>query len=128
MNYFDIYKIILETINESDPHDFQQLLYDSQNKDVIKKHLEEKPNDQQLIKEMLRTTENMINDGLVVGTVTPTKRIKLIKLDGLTTTGHSYLKALNDKKFLNKLKKTIKDNAIPLTYKAITGAILKFIL
>jgi len=128
MNYFDIYKIILETIEESDSGDFQQLIYYAQEKDIIKKHLQVIPNDQELIKEMLRTTENMIHDGLVVGTITPVKGSELIKLNGLTTTGHSYLKALNDKKFLNKLKKTIKDNAIPLTYKAITGAILKFIL
>jgi hypothetical protein len=94
MNYFDMYKMILEIIAEQNPKDFQELLDDSQKYPLVKEYIASDNNNQILIRNMQDTTISMINDGLISGIISPLKYVTLIKLNGLTISGFQYLKKL----------------------------------
>lgn len=128
MNYFDVYKIILETIKNDNPQDFQSLLNCLYKDKKVKKYVDDDKTDNQvLIKTFMHTLKNMINDGLVLGNITPTKQVTLIRLDGLSTVGYTYLIKLKDKKFTGKLKSTLKSEGVPMTPQSLTKFLAQMI-
>lgn len=128
MDYFDAYKIILETIKNEDPQDFQNLLNCLYKNKKVKKYVDDNSTDDQIIiKTFMHILKNMINDGLVLGNITHTKQVTLIQLDGLSTVGYSYLTRLKDKKFAGKLKLALKNEGIPITPQSITKFLAQMI-
>lgn len=129
MDYFDIYKIILETIKEHDSKNFQELLDDSYKNKKVKNYVDDKNKDNQiLVKTFMHTLKNMIDDGLVLGKVIPTKGLTLVQLDGLSTVGYDYLLKLKDDSFGGKLKTALKDEGIPMTPQSLTKFVAKLTL
>lgn len=127
MNYFDMYKMILEIIAEQNPKDFQELLDDSQKYPLIKEYIASDNNNQILIHDMQDTTISMINDGLISGIISPLKYVTLIKLNGLTISGFQYLKKLKSDLNKNEINNLLKQNGLPLTPSNLTKTISKLI-
>ncbi|GEO48103.1 hypothetical protein [Companilactobacillus kimchii] len=127
MNYFDMYKMILEIIAEQNPKDFQELLDDSQKYPLIKEYIASDNNNQILIRDMQDTTISMINDGLISGIISPLKYVTLIKLNGLTISGFQYLKKLKNDLNKNEINNLLKQNGLPLTPSNLTKTISKLI-
>lgn len=127
MNYFDMYKMILEIIAEQNPKDFQELLDDSQQYPLVKEYIAGDNNNQILIRDMQDTTISMINDGLISGIISPLKYVTLIKLSGLTISGFQYLKKLKNDLNRNEINNLLKQNDLPLTPSNLTKMISKII-
>lgn len=127
MNYFDMYKMILEIIAEQNPKDFQELLDDSQKYPLIKEYIASDNNNQILIHDMQDTTISMINDGLISGIISPLKYVTLIKLNGLTISGFQYLKKLKSDLNKNEINNLLKQDSLPLTPSNLTKTISKLI-
>ncbi|GEO58202.1 hypothetical protein [Companilactobacillus bobalius] len=127
MNYFDMYKMILEIIAEQNPKDFQELLDDSQKYPLIKGYIASDNNNQILIRDMQDTTISMINDGLISGIISPLKYVTLIKLNGLTISGFQYLKRLKNDLNKNEINTLLKQSDLPLTPSNLTKMISKII-
>lgn len=127
MNYFDMYKMILEIIAEQNPKDFQELLDDSQKYPLVKEYIASDNNNQILIRNMQDTTISMINDGLISGIISPLKYVTLIKLNGLTISGFQYLKKLKNDLNKNEINSLLKQNGLSLTPSNLTKMISKVI-
>ncbi|CAJ2232067.1 hypothetical protein CPBBRM18_IMEEAPEM_00867 [Companilactobacillus paralimentarius] len=127
MNYFDMYKMILEIIAEQNPKDFQELLDDSQKYPLVKEYIASDNNNQILIRNMQNTTISMINDGLISGIISPLKYVTLIKLNGLTISGFQYLKKLKNDLNKNEINSLLKQNGLSLTPSNLTKMISKVI-
>lgn len=127
MNYFDMYKMILEIIAEQNPKDFQELLDDSQKYPLVKEYIASDNNNQILIRNMQDTTISMINDGLISGIISPFKYVTLIKLNGLTISGFQYLKKLKNDLNKNEISSLLKQNGLSLTPSNLTKMISKVI-
>ncbi|CAJ1185850.1 hypothetical protein CPEBRM1_ABPJDJAI_00837 [Companilactobacillus paralimentarius] len=127
MNYFDMYKMILEIIAEQNPKDFQELLDDSQKYPLVKEYIASDNNNQILIRNMQDTTISMINDGLISGIISPLKYVTLIKLNGLTISGFQYLKKLKNDLNKNEINSLLKQNGLSLTPSNLTKIISKVI-
>lgn len=127
MNYFDMYKMILEIIAEQNPKDFQELLDDSQKYPLVKEYIASDNNNQILIRNMQDTTISMINDGLISGIISPLKYVTLIKLNGLTISGFQYLKKLKNDLNKNEINSLLKQNGLSLTPSNLTKIISEVI-
>lgn len=127
MNYFDFYKLVLETIEENNPNDGMQLQSQLNRVPQIVESIKNEQDGILLGKQFQEVLDNLITDGLVKGKIIVTKSGNLYMLKGLSTTGHQYLKNLKDSNFLNKVKSVLKEEGIPLTPSTITRAIAKLI-
>lgn len=125
-NYFEIYELILNTLAEHNPDNMHQLLDYLSDTSFIKQNITPE-NKKQFVNLTLETTENLIDDQLVKGSVTRTKCGNIFKLHGLTTLGYSYLQSLNNPTFKDKLITVLKEEGIPVTPTSITRSIAKLL-
>lgn len=131
MDYFELYQLVLKTVNTDRPTDGFALIKDLEKLEPVKSALLSIGDDREARRnftdDTIDTLENLINDGLIVGRVTITKMGKLFTIDRLSTTGHQYLGALSKPSFKEKVKTAIRDQGIPVTIAAITKAITEII-
>lgn len=127
MNYFDFYKLILETIERNKPTDGQQLQSQLSQLPKVQQSIKSDEDGVILGRQFQETLNNLIEDGLVNGNPVFTKSGNLFVIHGLSTTGHQYLVEINDPKFSEKLISVLKEEGIPLTPSTITRAIAKLI-
>jgi hypothetical protein len=131
MDYFDLYELVLKTVNTDRPTDGFDLIKDLEKLEPIKKVLLAIGNDRQarqdFANDTIDTLESLINDGLIVGRIDSDKIGKLFTIDRLSTTGHHYLDALSKPSFKEKLKSVLLTEGIPITFPAITKSIAKLI-
>lgn len=133
MDYFDLYRLILEAAKTGQPTSNQELLDELQQIPEFAKYLSTVSDDKQAqadsIKDIFEVAENLIDDGLVRGHVATVKfGPKLLYIDGLTTMGRQYLTELVKPNFKQRLKVALLDEGVPLTPQAISKFIFKSIL
>jgi hypothetical protein len=128
MNYFEFYKLMLETIKESNASDGQQLKQQMNLIPQVVASIRTEEDGILLSNQFQETLDNLIDDGLVKGKIIPTKGSNLYLIQGLSTAGYQYLKSLEKPTFLDKLKNVLKEEGLPLTPKSITKAIAKLSL
>ncbi len=119
MNYFNIYKLILETINTNRPTDFQQLLdliYSSEEVSQIRESL----GDQNSIDFLQEVTTNLIDDNLVRGKTIGYMDGTLFDIEGLTTSGYLYLEQTKKVGVFDKIKKYAAEEGLEPTPKNIS--------
>lgn len=126
MNYFKIYKLILETISDVRPTNFQELLdFISSSKEVA--DLRKQLGDQSCINFLQETTENLINDNLVKGKVIGYMDGTLYDIEGLTTSGYLYLEQTRKVGTFEKIKKHAIEEGIDPSPSNITKLIAKLL-
>lgn len=123
-NYFELYKTILVTIHEHSPETGHQLFNALSSNDSI---IHEKDTNPNLVKDTLLILDNLINDGLVYGKITPTKSGNIYELSGLSSAGYQYLLEMKTPNISDKLIEYVKENGIPLTPQAITKFLAQLI-
>lgn len=123
-NYFELYQAILSTISEHSPETGQQLFNALSSNEYIVK---EKNSNPKLVNDTLATLDNLIDDGLVNGTRTPTKSSSIYKISGLSTLGYQYLSGMTEPSTSDKLKKYVKENGLPATPQGLTKLIAQLI-
>jgi hypothetical protein len=132
MNYFDLYRLILEALGNGKVSSNQSLLDELQKIPEFEHYLATIASDRHAqsdsIKDIFEITENLIDDGLIRGRATVVKAgPKLLMIDGLTTTGRQYLAELVKPGFKERLKAELLAEGIPLTPQAISKFIFKTI-
>lgn len=127
MNYFDMYKMILEIMAEKNPKDFQELLDDSRSYQKVKDYIASDNNNQILIRDMQNTLVSMIDDNIVSGVVSPLKYVTLIKLNGLTIAGFQYLKKLQDQAIKEEINDLLKQENLALSPKSLSKVLSKIV-
>ncbi|WCZ16766.1 hypothetical protein [Lacticaseibacillus paracasei] len=131
MDYFELYELVLKTVNTDRPTDGFALIKDLEKLEPVKRALLAMGNDQQAHRDFtndtIDTLENLINDGLIVCRVTSSKMGKLFTIERLSTTGHQYLGALSKPSFKEKVKDALRAQGVPVTIAAITKAITELI-
>ncbi|WP_334333584.1 hypothetical protein [Companilactobacillus sp. HBUAS59544] len=127
MNYFDMYKMILEIMAEKNPKDFQELLDDSRSYQKVKDYIASDNNNQILIRDMQNTLVSMIDDNIVSGVVSPLKYVTLIKLNGLTIAGFQYLKKLQDQAIKEEINNLLKQENLALSPKSLSKVLSKIV-
>lgn len=127
MNKFDIYKMILEIISEKNPQDFQALLDKAQSYQIVKDYIASDNPNQFLIQDLQTDVVNMIDDGLISGTVNPLKYVTLIKINGLTIEGFQYLKKLKEADVEKQVKTILQTNGQTMNSKTLTQALSSLI-
>lgn len=128
MDYFDLYKEILLTIRDKKVFNAYDLITELSKAKVVQKALSNDSDNQELVVETLDVLENLVDDGLVKGTITRTKSGTLYNIRRLTTTGRQYLNAIEDDTFWNRVKTTLKEEGIPISPQGISKVITKNIL
>ena len=127
MNYFDMYKMILEIMAEKNPKDFQELLDDSRSYQKVKDYIASDNNNQILIRDMQNTLVSMIDDNIVSGVVSPLKYVTLIKLNGLTIAGFQYLKELQNQAIKGKIDDLLKQENLAMSPKSLSKILSKIV-
>lgn len=127
MNYFDMYKMILEIMAEKNPKDFQELLDDSRSYQKVKDYIASDNNNQILIRDMQNTLVSMIEDNIVSGVVSPLKYVTLIKLNGLTIAGFQYLKELQNQAIKGKIDDLLKQENLAMSPKSLSKILSKIV-
>ncbi|TGD22104.1 hypothetical protein EGT49_09715 [Companilactobacillus suantsaicola] len=127
MNYFDMYKMILEIMAEKNPKDFQELLDDSQSYQKVKDYIASDNNNQILIRDMQNTLVSMIDDNIVSGVVSPLKYVTLIKLNGLTIAGFQYLKELQNQAIKEEIDNLLKQENLAMSPKSLSKVLSKIV-
>lgn len=127
-DYLEMYKAILQAINDYDPSDDHELIDSLSHGEYIKSRFakNDPPSSDDAL-QALRVLENVIDDGLVNGTVRPTDIGSVYTLRGLTTSGHEQLHKISDKKFSSKLNAYMKENGIPTSIKDVSKLIATLI-
>lgn len=125
--YFELYGTLLKVVHEKDIEDTEELIAAMQETPVIKDNINE-IGSKVLIKETFRTMDNLIADGLIKGKKQEFYHGTEYMLDGLTTTGHTYLSSIENDTTWNKIKDYIKSEGIPTTPQTITKAIANVVL
>lgn len=103
MNYFNIYKLILDTINNSRPSNFQELLDLIDSSDEVSQ-IRKDLGDRSSIDFLQEITANLIEDGLVKGRTTGYMDGTLFDIEGLSTSGYLYLEQTKKLVFGTKSK------------------------
>lgn len=127
MNYFDMYKMILEIMAEKNPKDFQELLDDSRSYQKVKDYIASDNNNQILIRDMQNTLVSMIDDNIVSGVVSPLKYVTLIKLNGLTIAGFQYLKELQNQAIKEEIDNLLKQENLAMSPKSLSKVLSKIV-
>lgn len=127
MNYFDMYKMILEIMAEKNPKDFQELLDDSRSYQKVKDYIASDNNNQILIRDMQNTLVSMIDDNIVSGVVSPLKYVTLIKLNGLTIAGFQYLKELQNQAIKEEIDDLLKQENLAMSPKSLSKILSKIV-
>lgn len=125
--YFELYGTLLKVVHEKDIENTQELLTAMQDTSVIKDNIEE-IGSETLTKETFRTMDNLLADGLIKGKREVFFEGTEYMLDGLTTTGHTYLSSIENDTTWNKIKDYIKSEGIPTTPQTISKAIANVVL
>ncbi|ODJ72014.1 hypothetical protein [Brochothrix thermosphacta] len=126
MNYFEVYLLILRTVYDKKPKDFQTLL-DFVADDESVYNLRSSIGDEGTLDTLQEITGNLINDNLVDGSIIRHKDGNLFDISGLSTQGYIYLEQLKSPKFKEKLILFAKEEGIPLTYASVTKLIARII-
>lgn len=114
-DYFKLYNLLLVTINDN--HIINEVqLFKRLNADKSLKFLTKKYTDNMINTFISNTLINMLDDGVLRGKATLTKAPGYIFIfTGLTTDGINYITTIKSNTMLNKLKKAIHDEGLPLT-------------
>lgn len=129
IDYFELYKTCLKVLANDHPEQTSDFLKLMSNETVIKSELSKGVDNRMLVQATFEVLDNLTNDGLIKAQKYNTKMNDPIYIfDGISTTGYSYLKNLEDPTFVKKLKSTLKEEGIPLTPTAITKFIAKLTL
>jgi hypothetical protein len=125
--YFEIYAEVLKVIQHKDVQYTEEILDEMFHTSIIKDNFEEY-GQKNLEREIFRTLDNLIADGLVKG-----RKQQFLSghpgydLDGLTTSGHTYLSSIENDNTWRRIKEYIKLEGIPTTPTTITKAIANII-
>ena len=119
--------MILEIISEKNPQDFQALLDKAQSYQIVKDYIASDNPNQFLIQDLQTDVVNMIDDGLISGTVNPLKYVTLIKINGLTIEGFQYLKKLKEADVEKQVKTILQTNGQTMNSKTLTQALSSLI-
>ncbi|MCG7196756.1 DUF2513 domain-containing protein [Pediococcus pentosaceus] len=128
MDYFTFYKLMLSTVEKTKVTDAYQLKEKLNYLPEILHIIKTKEDGILLSEQFQETLENLIDDGLIKGRTVKTKDSNLYLIQGLSTTGHQYLKNLKNPKFLEKVKNVLKEEGLPVTPTSITRTIAKLFL
>ena len=124
--YTEFYNIVLYQINDLYPVRNDELLDNlRQNSKLEKLVTKNKIPGNKIIFEISQIVLNLIDDGLVRGTVQQTNDGYLFKIDGLTTQGHDYLSAANTPEIWKRIKKSLHENGIPRTPRTALNQFIK---
>lgn len=110
MDYFTLYKIILEASDKPSVTDGQELLNDVVTHSYISE-LRTRRKDDAIILQIIYVLENCIDEGLIKGKYTATFDENFHRIRGLTTLGHQCLETLSNDSSVNKFKKFLKDSS-----------------
>lgn len=124
MNYFNIYKLILETINNSRPSNFQELLDLIDSSDEVSQ-IRKDLGDRSSIDFLQEITANLIEDGLVKGRTTGYMDGTLFDIEGLSTSGYLYLEQTKKVGVWDKIKKYAIEEGLEPTPKNISKLIAR---
>lgn len=131
MDYFDLYELVLKTVNTERPTDGFALIKDLEKLEPVKRTLlaigDDRRARQDFTNDTIDTLVNLISDGLIVGRITTTNMGKLFIIDRLSTAGHQFLDALSKPAFKEKVKAALRAQGVPVTIAAITKAITALI-
>lgn len=131
MDYFDLYELVLKTVNTERPTDGFALIKDLEKLESVKRTLlaigDDRRARQDFTNDTIDTLVNLISDGLIVGRITTTNMGKLFIIDRLSTAGHQYLDALSKPAFKEKVKAALRAQVVPVTIATITKAITELI-
>jgi hypothetical protein len=109
MHYFELYLLVLQTISEHHASNFNEVV----------NHLNSKSFAYTEVEEVLN---NLINDKMISGKLTPTKYGNIYLINHLTIDGNQFLKSAQSPVFQQNLIDTIKQEGVPLT----TTNVIKF--
>lgn len=129
IDYFELYKTCLKVLSEKQPDQISDFLRFMNNEEIIKSELAKGIDNRQLVLATFEVLDNLTDDGLIKSKKIVTKTEDPFYLfSGITTTGYHYLKSLEDPKFKEKLRATLKEEGIPMTPNSITKVIAKLTL
>lgn len=103
MNYFEIYKLIIQTIGNERPHDTDDLINSIANSEVFVK-LSKSMGEEDATYFVKDVFENLHDDGLIKARQIPIDGVRLYEIDKLTTEGYLYLETLKKPSITEKVK------------------------
>ncbi|CZQ57231.1 Uncharacterised protein [Staphylococcus aureus] len=114
MDYFNLYKVVLEACDNPSVTDGQELI------DIISTHpyileLREKYEDDLIISKIIQILENCIDDNVIKGDCFINMDNNFHRISGLTTSGHLYLKTLSNNSSFSKFKNFAKTTSSKIT-------------
>ncbi|MCK1211149.1 hypothetical protein MXZ81_06050 [Streptococcus uberis] len=127
IDYFAIYKCILESIQEENISDAFQLFDFLSEKQEIKE-MRNRLSDKLMIDATLETLDNLVDDHLVIAKRYTTSEGTLYQIERLSTAGHTYLIGLKSPTFKEKAINFLKSEGIPLSPQSVSKAIVNLIL
>lgn len=126
IDYFVIYKCILEVVHDEHISDAFQLFDFLSEKQELFEMRETFPKEI-MVNATLETLDNLIDDHLIVAKRYPTSDGVLYRIERLATSGYSYLLSLQEPAFKEKAIKFLKSEGIPLTPQSVSKAIATLI-
>lgn len=125
-NYFELYKNILQVINDDSPSNGTEFFNALSKNQYIKDKFAN--NDAPTVDDTLLVLDDLIKDGLVNGHIIQTKDHSVYELTGLSTAGHEHLLKTSEKSFSEKLVKHLKENGIPVTAQNVSKLVANLFL
>ena len=127
IDYFTIYRCVLEVIHDERVQDGFQLFELLSEKDELFQ-MRETFSNQVLVEATLEVIDNLIDDGLVISKRYATVDGTLYQIKGLSTSGHSYLLALKEPRLKDKVIDFLKSDGLPITPQSVIKAIARLTL
>lgn len=126
--YFKLYSLILNSIANEKIRNGYDLIRFLNSTPLIRDLIAEGIPNRALANDTMNILENLMDDGLVNGKITPTKSAKLYDIDGLSTLGYQFLNEEKDPSFKKKLFDILKEDGLPMTATGISKALFKLFL
>ena len=127
LDYFTIYRCILEVIHDEHVTDAFELFEFLSSKEELYEMREIFPKNL-MAEATLEVLDNLIDDGLVIAKRLPTSDITLYQIQRLSTAGYSYLHALEKPEIKEKAINFLKTEGMPLTPQSLTKALANLFL
>lgn len=122
MNMLDIFCVILESIKNDEPNDFESLMKSIEKTNAVE-NLRVAIGDEKSIEYIQDVLEDMIDQRLIVARKLVADGYRLFFIERLTPSGYEYLDKLNEEGFSSKFKSYAKKNGVSPSIENITKLI-----
>ncbi|WP_250864624.1 hypothetical protein [Enterococcus faecalis] len=124
IDYFEIYKLVLDVVHDERPSDGQEVIKYLSEKNEIQE-MRQKFGDKLVLESILEVLDNQIKERMIDGKSIPTKDGIYFLINHLTTNGQLRLQQLHNDASKNEVFEILESEGFPVTPQSISKVLTK---